>query len=73
MKKAIIYISSAIFLISVIYACNKSFLDREPHGSLNDQVLSTKKGVEGLLIGAYSLLDGFQANPFIGDAYQSAG
>lgn len=73
MKKIIIYISSAIFVISVIYACNKSFLDREPHGTLNDQVLSTKKGAEGLLIGAYSLLDGFQANPFIGDAYQSAG
>lgn len=73
MKKTITYISSGIFLIFAIYACNKSFLDREPYGSLNDQVLSTQKGVEGLLIGAYSLLDGFQANPFIGDAYQSAG
>lgn len=72
--KKFIYVSAAIIVVvTTIYACNKSFLDRNPYGALNDEVLSTKKGVEGLLVGAYSLLDGFQANPFIGDAYQSAG
>ncbi len=67
------YILLVVMGTSITYACSKSFLDREPYGALNDQVLSTKKGVEGLLIGVYSLLDGFQSEPFIGDAYQSAG
>lgn len=72
MKKTILtcLVAGAAF---TIYSCSKSFLDRDPYGTLNDEVLSTKKGVEGLLIGAYSLLDGYQAEPFIGDAYQSAG
>lgn len=70
-KKSYIF---AIMLVALVaYACSKSFLDRNPYGALNDQVLSTKKGVEALLIGVYSLLDGYQAEPFIGDAYQSAG
>lgn len=45
----------------VIYSCSKSFLERSPLGSLDENVLANKKGVEGLLIGAYSLLDGYGA------------
>lgn len=71
--KKFYYIFVVVIVATVTYACSKSFLDRNPYGSLNDQVLSTKKGVEGLLIGVYSLLDGYQSSPFIGDAYQSAG
>lgn len=71
--KKISYIAIVVVVASVTYACSKSFLDRNPYGALNAEVLSTKKGVEGLLIGAYSLLDGYQSEPFIGDAYQSAG
>ncbi len=55
------------------FSCGKSFLDRSAKGALNEEILSTKKGIEALLIGAYSLLDGFQNVPFIGDAYKSAG
>ncbi len=71
MKK--IYIAALMIMALSIYACSKSFLDRQPSGALNDQVLSTKKGVEALLVGAYSLLDGYQSTPSIGDAYKSAG
>jgi len=39
-------------------ACGKSYLDKRPIGKLDEAALTNKKGVEGLLIGAYSLLDG---------------
>ena len=46
----------------VIYACNKKYLDKRALGELDDAALASKKGVEGLLIGAYSLLDGIGGN-----------
>ena len=46
----------------LIYACKKNFLDERPLGELDEAALASKKGVEGLLIGAYSLLDGTGGN-----------
>ncbi|HEY1023502.1 MAG TPA: RagB/SusD family nutrient uptake outer membrane protein, partial [Flavisolibacter sp.] len=47
----------AIFgLIS--YSCKESFLDKPALGSLSDAQLSTKAGVQSLLVGAYAALDG---------------
>jgi hypothetical protein len=40
------------------YACQDSFLDKPALGALSDAQLSTKAGVDGLLIGAYAALDG---------------
>ncbi len=49
----------ALFTVAVIiFACSKSFLNITPPASLNPGVLSNKVGVEGLLVGAYSYLDG---------------
>src|SRR6187399_1902327 len=43
----------------VVYACSKSFTDiGYPVGTINPQTLGNKLGVRGLLIGAYSMLDG---------------
>jgi len=39
-------------------ACNESFLEITPNGSLDESVLATSEGVDGLLIGAYSMVDG---------------
>ncbi|WP_301921927.1 RagB/SusD family nutrient uptake outer membrane protein [Ferruginibacter sp.] len=39
-------------------ACKKSYLDVPPTGSLSPDLLANKIGVAGLLVGAYSLLDG---------------
>lgn len=61
MKKAIFNSILIILLGVIIYSCSKDFLDRKPFGSLDENVLANQKGVEGLLIGAYSLLDGFGA------------
>ena len=44
--------------LTLIYSCKK-FLDRPPVGSLLPEVLASKVGIDGLLIGAYSMLDGF--------------
>lgn len=53
----------AVALISSIgYACKKSFLDIPPVGSLNPSIMANLQGVQGLLIGAYSTLDGYPGN-----------
>ena len=39
-------------------ACKESFLEITPYGSLDESVLATYEGVDGLLIGAYSMVDG---------------
>src|SRR3954451_11416941 len=64
MKKRKFLIVSSIVLLSalVIAACSKSFLDKPPLGTVSPQIVATEKGVQGLLIGAYSLLDGAGAS-----------
>jgi len=42
----------------ISYACKDDFLDKPALGSLSDAQLSTKSGVQNLLIGAYAALDG---------------
>jgi hypothetical protein len=55
--------SSIVILLGCLGAgclssCSKSFLDKKPIGVLNTSVLNNENGVNSLLIGAYSLLDG---------------
>ncbi len=59
MKKSykIIALGSMVFLTS-IYSCKK-VLDKSPAGVLQASTLANKAGVDGLLIGAYSMLDGY--------------
>src|SRR5260221_349791 len=61
-------IPACLVLLVAIVACKKSFLDKPPLGTLNPQILATEKGVQGLLIGAYSLVDGEGA---AGDGFAS--
>lgn len=44
--------------IAIAAACSKSFLEISPSGSLQPETVATKAGVQALLVGAYSLLDG---------------
>jgi hypothetical protein len=56
MKKIIIF---ALFATAGInFSCSESFLEVEPQGAASLTSLSNKNGVNALLIGAYSLLDG---------------
>ena len=42
----------------VLAACSDKFLDKPPIGTLNPAIMANMAGVQGLLIGAYSLADG---------------
>ena len=63
-----ILIPASLFLIVAIVACSKSFLDKPPLGTLNPAIIASEAGVQGLLIGAYSLVDGEGAS---GDGFGS--
>ena len=59
MKKLIIF---ALFAtVGINFSCSESFLQVEPQGAASLTSLSNKSGVNALLIGAYSLLDGVGA------------
>jgi hypothetical protein len=44
--------------LAIMISCKKH-LEKGPVGSLSGQVLANKAGLDGLLIGAYSMLDGY--------------
>jgi starch-binding outer membrane protein, SusD/RagB family len=56
MKKILI-----IALIGISVSCSESFFDIQPQGAASLASLSNKNGVNSVLIGAYSLLDGVGA------------
>lgn len=55
-----------------IYACKKSFLERDPIGQISTVTLNNKAGVNGLLIGAYSMLDGGGINDWMIDKHNTS-
>ncbi|HVZ57850.1 MAG TPA: RagB/SusD family nutrient uptake outer membrane protein [Chitinophagaceae bacterium] len=57
--KSLKFLFLATAIAMVAYACKKSFLDKPALGQLDPSALANKNGVNGLLIGAYSLLDGY--------------
>ncbi|MFD1144639.1 RagB/SusD family nutrient uptake outer membrane protein [Larkinella insperata] len=48
-------------LIVFFSACKNEFLEEEPIGSINENTLASRAGINGVLVGAYSLLDGVGA------------
>lgn len=57
MKRLSIFALVALF--GFISSCDEEFLDKPPLGVVGEDQLATPQGVEALLVGAYSLLDGF--------------
>ncbi len=57
MKKNMIIVAALI----LIYGCSDSFLDKPALGALDEAVLANEKGLNGLLIGAYSQMNGSPA------------
>ncbi|MEO8861686.1 MAG: RagB/SusD family nutrient uptake outer membrane protein [Ginsengibacter sp.] len=53
-----ILIPSVLAVLVILGACSKTFLDKPPLGTLNPAIIANEAGVQGLLIGAYSLVDG---------------
>lgn len=68
MKYKYLY-GAGIVAMVILAACSKSFLEKPPIGTLSPEIVATEKGIQGLLIGAYSLLDG---NGSSGDGITSA-
>ena len=64
-KKLALHIMTAIL---ILYSCTKDKLNQPALGLVDESALANKHGVEGLLIGAYSLLDGVSAgtSTFVG-------
>ena len=57
-KRLLIYLT----LFAVIFACSDDFTDVPAIGALSDQTLQNEQGVDLLLVGAYSVLDGIRNN-----------
>src|SRR5476651_159046 len=63
MKKLKYVIMLIVFgIVSSNYSCKKAYLETPQTGTLSPQLLQTKAGVDGLLIGAYSALRGVEAD-----------
>src|SRR5581483_1198954 len=59
MKSSFKFIAlGSLVALTLMYSCKK-FLNRPAVGSLSSAVLANKAGLDGLLIGAYSMLDGY--------------
>jgi hypothetical protein len=60
MKKlyTILKITACFLCLMSAQACKKSYLEKGAIGSVTESTLANKAGVDGLLTGAYSLLDG---------------
>ncbi len=63
-----VLIPFSIVVAVTLFACSKNFLDKPPIGTLNPAIVASEEGIQGLLIGAYSLVDGEGAS---GDGFAS--
>lgn len=52
-------IAGIITVLSMLFACNEEFLEKPAQGNLDATTLANPAGVEGNLIAAYSMLDGY--------------
>lgn len=58
MKRSYSIFTIILVIAGILGACKEDFLDVKPKGSLDQVVLANEKGINYLLIGAYSMLDG---------------
>lgn len=63
MKK---YLAIGVTALMLVVSCSDDFLEVAPTGSLADAQVGTKAGIEGLLIGTYSALNGVFGSRFEG-------
>jgi len=55
-------LTSAVITTVMVVSCDKKFLQKPTLGTLDPTILASADGVNGLLVGAYSLLDGEGTN-----------
>ncbi len=71
MKKVTIKIGLVLVALLVLTNSCEDFLNVTPNGSLDSRVLATASGIDALLIGTYSMLDGVSSNGFGWEAASS--
>jgi starch-binding outer membrane protein, SusD/RagB family len=72
MKKfKIVGVITVALLVGLTNSCKEEFLEVTPNGALDASVLATAEGVDALLIGAYSMLDGVSGQGFGWEAASS--
>lgn len=72
LKKNKVLLAAGLSLTGLtILSCSKDFLERPPYGAISDADLANRTGVEGLLVGAYSMLDGSGYNDWLIDAHNT--
>ena len=53
------YLFLIIFVSSLLlFSCGKDWLDVRPEGTIDQYTLANEEGIEAILVGAYSMLDG---------------
>ena len=57
-RKYLNIIAITLGLVLTGISCNESFFEQLPPGAYSEASLSNSKGVEGMLVGTYSMLDG---------------
>jgi len=62
MKKNRILLIVVIATLGIVGACKKDFLTQTAKGSLDQAVLANEKGLNYLLVGAYSMMDGVSSS-----------
>ena len=50
--------TAAFLALLISFSCDESYLEIAPYGSVSESTLANEQGLDKLLIGAYSLLDG---------------
>ena len=63
---------AAVLMVGLTTSCNDSFLDVVPLGELSEATLQNKAGVDLVLTGAYSIMDGVNVGPGFSDWHGSA-
>ena len=59
MKRIYLKIATAFVLGLSITSCQEEFLETVPQGQFSTVDLANAQGVEGLLLGAYAMIDGY--------------
>lgn len=61
MKKRINIPAFIFVLVALLNSCSENWLNVDSKGTLNELVLANEEGINSLLVGAYSMLDGVSA------------
>ena len=58
MKLKLIFLTAIVTTTFVLYSCQQEFLEKTPQAQFSTVGLQTPDGVEGILLGAYNMVDG---------------